>query len=249
MRQVCVNQRLFILAEPRSGSSWLMETLNSHSEIQLLGEIMNPVQNSAITKYIGGNENDFHDCLDSLERTLNAPVKKMVRFCGCKILLNQLTLIADDFPEFFLNYYNDAAFIFLYRTNLVAEQISLQIAHKYNIWHVTQENQVVLKKVKICPSVFVSKLEKSLWRRKKIWQLLNTRRLHYYPLSYEELFAERESIFEKIFAFLGVAATKVIFSSEIKGNPFQPQEVIENYQEVKSYLQQYPFFVTMLDNA
>lgn len=35
---------LFILAEPRSSSSWLLETLNSHPDITLASELYNHVQ-------------------------------------------------------------------------------------------------------------------------------------------------------------------------------------------------------------
>jgi LPS sulfotransferase NodH len=246
MRQAGRTQRLFILAEPRSGSSWLMETLNARREIQLSEEILNHVQNSEIKKYIGGHEGDFHDCLDYLERTLSAAANTRIRFSGCKILLNQLTLIGDRFPELFLDFYREASFVFLYRANLVAEHISLHIAHKHNIWHVKQKDQRTLKKVHISPPALVANLEKSLRRREIIREILNAGRLHCFPLSYEELFSEKENILAEIYAFLGMAIKKVVFSDEMKGNPFRPQEVIENYQEVRAYLKAYPVFLKML---
>jgi hypothetical protein len=246
MHRVFKKQRLFILAEPRSGSSWLMETLNSHREIQLLGEKLNHVQNSEMNKYIGANKKDFHHCLDYVEAILNAPADKMVRFRGCKILLNQLTLIGDDFPEFFLDFYHDASYVFLYRQNLVAGEISLRIAHTYDIWHVKQKEKIVLKKVLIPPPVLVANLEKSLQRREKIRHILGARPLHCFSLSYEDLFSKRENSLAGIFAFLEIADNKIVLSSELKGNQFRPQDVIENYQEVRAYLESYPLFLEML---
>lgn len=87
MRHVSRTQRLFILAEPRSGSSWLMETMNSRPEIRLLGEILNHVQNSGIKKYIGGHEKDFRGCLDHLERTLRAAANTKILFSITGIFL------------------------------------------------------------------------------------------------------------------------------------------------------------------
>lgn len=91
-------------------------------------------------------------------------IRRLYPLCGCKILLNPLAFISDKFPNYFLDFYRDAFFIFCYRTNIVAEEI-------------------------------------------------------------------------------------VTFSKEVKGNPFLPQMVIENYREVKSYLQQYPSFFNMLDDV
>jgi len=252
-------KRLFILAEPRSGSSWLMETLNSHREIQLmtevlnsgqpiqsLGELLNHVLNSEIKKYIGGSERDLHDCLDYLEKTLAAPREKKVRFCGCKILLNQLTLIGNGFPEKFLEFFRNALFIFLYRTNLVAEQISLQLAHKRNVWHVNQQEQIALNKISISPSVLVANLEKSLERRERMRRLLAVGGQPCLAFSYEEFFADAAIALRKIFDFLGLADRNVAFSRELKGNPFRPRQVIENFDEVRAYLESYPLLLQML---
>lgn len=252
------DQRLFILAEHRSGSSWLMETLHSHPELQLFGETLNHVENRKIAKYLGGNTDNFHDCLTGMENTFKKqswkkylkpwPYKK-IRFCGCKILLNQLTLIGDAFPSCFFDFYRNASFVFLYRTNIVAQQVSLQMAHHYNIWHVKNKRKVTLKQVHLCPSIFVANLENTLLLREKILKLLDANEMRYYPLAYEDLFAQRENNLGEIFAFLGLKERKVMFSKEIKSNPFQPRRVISNYEEVMGYLQPYPAFLNMLENS
>lgn len=259
MKENSGKKRLFILAEPRSGSSWLMETLNSHPEIrlmteipgpgqgsQLLGEILNPVVNGDIKKYIGGSEKDLHDCLEYLEKILAAPGGKKERFRGCKVLLNQLTHIGAGFPEQFLDFYRDAVFIFLYRANLVAGQVSLRLAHKHHTWHVNRQDQIVLKKVHLSPPVLVADLEKALRCREQIRRLLAAKRQPCLAISYEELFADPAAALDNIFAFLGLADRKVVFSREMKGNPFLLRQVVDNYQEVKEYLGSYPPFQKML---
>ena len=242
-------ERLFILAEPRSGSSWLMETLNSHPEIRLLGEILNQVQYPEIKAFPAGREKDFPEWLEYLEIKLNASPGRKTRYSGCKILLNQLTLIGEDFADCFLNHYRDASFIFLTRGNLVAEQISLQLAHKYDIWHVKKMNQVALKKVTLAPAVLVANLEKSLRRRETVIQALKNRNSSFFSLPYEDLFADPGRALSGIFAFLGLADKKPVFSDEMKSNPFRPHEVIENYREVRAYLERFPAFLKMLIDA
>jgi LPS sulfotransferase NodH len=242
-------QRMFILAEPRSGSSWLMETLGSHAEIQLLGEILNQAQNSDIKKYQNGSAADFRGCLDYLEGILNARTNQKGRFGGCKILLNQLDLIGHDFPAFFLDFYHDASFIFLYRANIVAAQISLQIAHRHDAWHAKQVDEIALKKVRIPPRFLIANLKKCLWRRERIRSMLAAAGSRVHALSYEELFGDEKRSLDKIFAFLHLADRHVVRSGERRGNPFQPQETLENYSEIEMSLQSHPDFHGMLLNA
>lgn len=238
--------RLFILAEPRSGSSWLMETLDSHPGISLQGELLNQAVNGDVAKYSGGGPVEFGACLRYLEKALEAPGKKTARFAGCKVLLNQMTLIGSGFPEFFIDFYRRAVFIFLFRANLVASEVSLQLAHKHDVWHVKREEQVVLKKLRLSPPVLVANLEKRLERREKIRQLLAAKGPSCLAISYEELFGDPSASMGKLFAFLGLADRGVVFSREKKSNPFQHQLVIENYQEVRQYLESYPHFLQML---
>lgn len=46
-----MTQRLFIIAEPRSGSSWLLETLNTHDNISKWGELYNHTLHKEILQF------------------------------------------------------------------------------------------------------------------------------------------------------------------------------------------------------
>jgi hypothetical protein len=54
--------KLFIMAEFRSGSTLLMNTLSSHPDINLQGKILNTVENGDAAKYTGCDETDFREC-------------------------------------------------------------------------------------------------------------------------------------------------------------------------------------------
>ena len=123
---------------------------------------------------------------------------------------------------------------------------SLQLAHKHNVWHVNQQEQIALNRIFISPPVLVANLEKSLKRREKMRRLLAARGLPCLAFSYEELFADAEGALGKILDFLGLADRNVVFSRELKGNPFRPQHVIENFEEVRAYLGSYPLLLQML---
>jgi len=238
--------RLFLLAEPRSGSSWLMETLNSHPGIDLQGEILNPALNGDIAKFVRGGSGEHRDCLEYLEEKLAIPGKETARFSGCKVLLNQMIHIGRGFPELFLDFNRKAFFVFLYRANLVSGEISLQLAHKFDVWHVKQEEQVTLKRIHLPPRALVRNLERSLRSRNKMRRFLEAVKRRCFSLSYEELFSQRESTLARIISFLGLDPAPLVVSSELKGNPFRPEEVVENYAKVRAALEPYPHFLEML---
>jgi LPS sulfotransferase NodH len=241
-------RRLFILAEPRSGSSWLRETLNSHPDIRLEEERLNHVQFPEIRAFLSGGEPGFRACLAHLERVL-ARRSDRAAWSGCKVLLNQLDFIGPGFADRFLDRYREASFILLVRGNLVSEHISLRLAHRYASWHARRRNQVVLKRVALPPEVLVADMERSLRRRQAIQQGLRERRARCCELSYEGLFADMPGTLAAIMRFLGLEPTRLTPSGEMKGNPFPPREVIENFQEVREHLRRYPEFLRMLDDA
>lgn len=237
---------LFILAEPRSGSSWLLDTLNSHRRIQLQGELLNHALHKEVAKYPGGTARDFDGCLAYLGNCLQTVIKRNCSYYGCKILLNQLTYIGEGFPAEFLHRYRDASVIFLYRENLAAGHISLQIAHRYGIWHVNRNDEVTMKKIHIRPAVMAGHLKRDLQRRDNIRHLLETVPISYHALSYETLFRDRTGSLNGICGFLGLPDRRLVFSKELKGNPFRPGDVIENYRELEEYFWQFPEFRGML---
>lgn len=246
MSTILKTKRLFILAEARSGSSWLMETLDSHQDITLLPELYNHAvyEEASVFKQIPLA--DFSKCIDYLEKELARA--KENKYVGCKILLNQLNYIAKNFYEYFIDFYKDAYFIFLYRENMVAAQISLRIAHTYNLWHHKKEEEIKEKKVTIAVDHLLKNLNNARSLRNRILEKLENSAAPNIKLTYEELFINKQKSIEQICRFLDVPykSESIKFSAEKKGNPFKAAEIIENYEEVKDQLKQYPEYYRML---
>jgi LPS sulfotransferase NodH len=237
---------LFILAEPRSGSSWLLETLNSHPGINLASELYNHVLFPEVQSFHQIETGNLGTCIAYLDNKL--PQEKD-RYSGCKILINQLRYISPAFPRYFIENYRGAAFIFLHRENAVSAQISLAVAHAHHVWHCKKEDDIRKKKVHIAPPEFYKNLQRFRELRDNVWNLLEeygVKRLH---LTYEALFGDRDQVIEEICAFLNIPGGCINFSTEKKGNPFLPEEIIENYEEVKEYLKGHPHYYEMLLNA
>jgi len=235
-------KRLFILAEPRSGSSWLMETLGSHPDITLLPELYNHAQYSEVLGFRELEGARFAECIHYLE----AFFADTTRYTGCKILLNQLELISPAFVEYFMQHYRDASFIFLYRLNLLHAHISLRIAQVCGTWHSKESYSVKKRTVWIDPVSLYTKMEQSVRSRTSYLRILENVQANFFTLTYEDLFAEPAAAVSAILRFLDLTGTPSSFSNEQKGNPFPPREVIENFAEVEFFFQQHPEYYRML---
>jgi LPS sulfotransferase NodH len=237
---------LFILAEPRSGSSWLLQTLNSHEEINLGLEFFNHASYNEVHGFRKIETEKFGICFDYLEKKIDG--LKKARFNGCKILLNQLEMIADDFPEQYIEKYRDAYYIFLTRKNELEMQTSLRLAHEYKKWHTRNDEGIQKRKIKINPKQLVANLGRFQKVRKKYEEILtriNVKQMH---LDYETLFADNRRSLQRICDFIGLEAKSDAFrlSDEIKGNPFTLEQVIENFDEIVAELEDYPQYKDML---
>lgn len=236
---------LFILSEPRSGSSWLLETLNSHRDITLASELYNHALFQEVKSFHQIEKEKLGTCIDYLENKL---AREPNKYTGCKILINQLRYISPDFPRYFIENYRQAHFIFLQRENAVAAQISLAIAHTHHIWHCKKDEDITRKKVHIHPPELYTNLERFRELKDTAWKLLEAYRVNRIRLTYEELFADKDAVIKKICGLLNIPAGRIVFSTEKKGNPFRPEEIIENYEEVKEFLKKYPHYYEMLLN-
>ncbi len=240
-----MTQRLFILAEPRSGSSWLLETLNSHPGIILCSELYNQALFQEVNRFHGIGKDKFHHCIQYLENKLK---QKNNRYTGCKILFNQLELISADFSKYFIDKYKNSYFIFLYRENMFAAQVSLRIAHTYDTWHVNKDTDIKKRKIHLNLTHLYKNLEKSRAVKEKILNQLENSAAPKMIITYEQLFADKKGRIKDICKFLEIPGTGIRFSSEKKGNPFKAEEVVENFAEVKQFLKQFPHYYEMLVN-
>ncbi len=236
------NQRIFILSEPRAGSSWLMKTLNSHEEITLLSELYNHAMFEEVLNFHQIKREEFYLSIDYLEKKFAENNK----YIGCKILLNQLNLISTDFPVYFIERYKNSYFIFLYRENEVAAYVSLKIAHTYKIWHLHKTEDIKKRTVHIDPMDLRERIEENILLRNRILGQLDKQKAKIFKISYEELFLNREKSITGICNFLNVSEKNIVFSSEKKSNPFVMEEIIENFEEVSSHLKKYPCYHEML---
>ena len=208
-----------------------------------MGELYNHRLYNGVNEFHQIENKNFNTCIDYLEGKLE---KKRNRYIGCKILTNQLKFISEDFPRYFIDSYKESYFIFLAREDVVKAYVSLRIAHMSYVWHTKRDKKVKLRKVNISPNELRSALDRKMEIRHELTKLFKDFDVKKIDLTYERLFSDVPGIIEKICAFLDITKEDIRLSKEIKGNPFKLEEMMENFEEVKTYFKQYPDYYKIL---
>ncbi|NQU88171.1 MAG: hypothetical protein HQ541_20685 [Mariniphaga sp.] len=235
------SHRLFVFAEARSGSTWLIDTLNSHPEVIMLDEILKPEiqqkyykEHNSSYRYPGGDVQYIEDHFKGLSGKLN----------GCKILFPQ-ALRFIDFYEFLQNYRN-SNFIILTRKNSVKAEISGLIAKDYSRWHL--RNIKDKQAITLNPKFLLERLKWRSWSKQFCIEMLQAHCVNLIQLEYKFLFKEMTESITNLADFLSVSSARFKTSSEIKANPFHLRELLTNYEECCEYFQNFPEYRRMFDD-
>ncbi len=231
-----IGQRpFFVLQNPRTGSTFFLNCLNSYPNISFLADVLSPYSYFGIRRFFISKKallDHVRRCLHYLEH----PV------CGVKIgfshlKMHRMTLkdLSAEFPQ--------AKWIVLYRKNILDQYISHQIALRTQRWfqspgdpypaledvridlspqsvleyrnRILRDYQSVLKNPEIC--------SRSVW------------------VSYEDIVVDSQKLFDEvIFPFMGLDR-KNIGTRLMKQNIWQYPEIIANYEEVGDFIEKTDF--------
>jgi LPS sulfotransferase NodH len=232
------SDRVFIFSEARSGSNWLVETLNSSGDLGLLKEIMQPGQQKEFKanhpEYFEKNSADVLYMEKQLSY-LDKPKR------GCKILFPQAVRFMDLYE--FLFSYRDARFIFLRRQNVVKGEVSGLIAGQFALWHSFEQPPKHM--IEIDPEFLYKRV---LWRDYTTTYCMKLIRAYCgncFEMTYEELFTDTSRAINSLCGFLAIHPENLILGREVKSNPHSLTEMISNYDEVKTFFDDKPPFHQM----
>lgn len=236
------DKRLFLFSDARSGSTWLINTLNAHPDISMIDEILNPdfVKNFKASR----QETDSPD-LKGNARFIESYLGHLPgKYAGCKILFPQAIRFLD-FYEFLLNYRN-SRFILLYRQNIVKAEISGLIANKHHRWHLVEHKEK--QTITVDPAFLYDRLMWRLSAREFCIRLLNNFCPDTLLFEYEALFADIDSNLKTIAEFLDIPLNGFKYGTEIKANPFPLNELVENYETCKQAFISHPELFQMFND-
>lgn len=192
-----LRRKLFILAEDRSGSTWLNATLNQNPEIFMARELLTQTgrREEMISlrdfdlwlHYYLRRKMDFKSARGLSVREVNRLIEHpdQPRYTGFKAVYKQF-LTGFDWMKF-IHHHKDAHFIILERKDFFASTLSALIADLTKVWH-SQPSQVF--RFRIPPDKLVRNFRERLMYRRMMEDLLGAfPGLSYQRIYYEDLFA------------------------------------------------------------
>lgn len=239
---------LYLLAEPRSGSTWLMQTMDSHPRITMAGELLNPDLFPETGDFSGLPSERYGECLDYLEQHSS---DKNDYWTGCKILFPHLEKVGLDFGEALLKRIarNGGRCLFLIRRDLLRARVSQELARTLGRWHVQHGEQPIKTTLAVDPATIWMRMDRSWKQRERVRACLQSHAPRVMELTYEDLFHQPRYWLRRIAAFLEISPRKFRRSREIKANPDHPWQVVENFGDLAMELRRDPRFVSMLPRS
>ncbi len=242
-----------VLADRRTGTSLLLDTLNSHPEVECVKRafgLEKRVRNPDSNKHSGGY------FLHRTESISNRMMHYRNRQASIDSFLDEKIFTPRDHLEaagFRLLYGASKAYpeignwihahevkvIHLVRENLLKRLISEKTAPLHKMHHPRAGAQITTVKIMLDPVETLERLERKAKRVEA--EQLKFEALKPLRVVYEEFSANRDAETARVFDFLGVSAEQSERSDLVKINPDSIQELVENYDELAAVLTGTPF--------
>ncbi len=243
-------RRFVILSSPRSGSTWVIDRLNSHPEAAVYTELFVP-SGDGYPKWGGAKDLEFWNtyyaqqpagrrgrifrpfvCWGYLNRIYRQ--QPGIRSVGFKLMSGQLKRYPEIFPYLVCR---RVSILHLIRRNHLDVLISEATGAARGTFHVKKGSSVAPVRVRLDTEKLLEELE---WREKGIRRmklLFSATPLPYHQIFYEDLIQNRPST-EELLAMVGLSANHTELSSDlIKQNSASHRDLLENYEDVKRCLE------------
>ena len=215
---------VFIICQPRTGSTLLGDYLNSHPMVACEFEILNSgeIPHLGIVRF----EQDVRFYLETLFKAVQRKIK-----CG-KILFDQFGHFGIS-VDHLLQWFPQARFIILYRGSLLDQFVSLKLAEATGRWIATTPGDETDQEISIDVTQLLAFVQAT---KNQYRQLAEHPPLHgcHVTISYEELVSDPERTFEtKIWPFLDIP--RVALKTALrKQNRRSARESVSNFHDIES---------------
>ena len=234
-----------VFTSPRSGSAWLMDTLNGHPEVVACAELFR--DEGGVPDYGRDDIPYFRTYLESrpgggrperLQRFAFLGLvyrdRPGVRAAGFKLMYGQVGRNPGLFQYFALR---RVRAIHLVRANLLDAAISYEVAKATGIFHPRRGDVVPQVAVALDASALRTRLEDMEWAIARGRSRLERFRLPRIDVAYEELVGRRDETFECLLRFLGVEPDVGTLDSDfVRVGTGRALESVENGDEVRGAL-------------
>lgn len=237
-----------LLSTQRSGSTWVIDMLNSHPAITAYSELL--LENAHGKPEWGGAKdlgfwNDYYGteharCSDTPRRGLLYKYLDQVyaprancSAIGFKLMYGQFGA----FPELF-DYMKkrEVKVVHLIRENLLDILLSKETASQRDIFHSRVEDQLGEVRINLDTRQLLQRLETQLGGMERARRIFEGSGLPYLEVMYEDLISDA-AWFDQILDFLCVSTARASLSSSLKKlNKAPHRDLIENYESVETVL-------------
>lgn len=236
--------KFVVLADRRTGTSLLLDTLNSHPDIDcvkrafgLEKRIKNPTEDHHSggyflfrTKTIGHRVRHYTNRQESIDNFIEQDIfaqRAHLVAPGFRLLYGA----SKAYPEIG-NWMlaNEVKVIHLVRENLLKRLISEKTAPLHKMHHPRQGAEIKTVKIRLDPTETLEKLERKAKRveaEEATFEVLKPLRV-----VYEEFSANRDTEAHRVLQFLGVSTSEPVGSDLVKINPDNIEALVENYDEL-----------------
>ena len=226
-----MKQKFVIMTNPRTGSEYLAKLLDNHTQVTCLGEVFSIGPDGEAWNYSKyKQQGDMFGYLDYEFSKSDKPI------CGYKQISNWLENAGYPKLEAFIQAHHERQyrFIFLSRENLLKEYVSFMLMMQKGYGHISEEQKQKLS-VHLEPRVAYMYMRKWIGFNKRCKEILNQKQIPYLDLLYERDFAKDKKVKEKVFDFFSLPYEEIVDPLK-QTNPYQLEELIDNYDEVCKYL-------------
>jgi LPS sulfotransferase NodH len=211
------DRNLIVLSAGRSGSSLLVNYLNSNRQIHCHGEVLNSKH-----EIYGTTESKTREEL--IRHVASFFQNRDATYVGAKFLTHQFDELDITISDV-LEVLRRPKVIALYRRSLLETYVSLLIAQETDTWYSTDVVNNVSVTLDLPQFQDFAKVQRRRWEdsMREVSRLCS-----FICVSYEDLVSNRSSTCDKVFAFLDIPSTTV-HSESVKQNPGQLTGKISNY--------------------
>jgi len=214
------DRNLIVLSAGRSGSSLLVNYLNSNRQIYCHGEVLNPGH-----EIYGTTEGKKREEL--IQHVASFFQKRDATYVGAKFLTHQFDELDITISDV-LEVLRRPKVIALYRRSLLETYVSLLIAQETDTWYSTDVVNNVSVTLDLAQFHEFAEVQRQRWQR----SMQEVSRLcSFICVSYEDLVSNRSSTCDKVFTFLDIPSTTV-HSESVKQNPGELTGKISNYDSL-----------------
>ena len=245
-------KKFCVVSAQRSGSTWLIQLLNSHHQIKTFNaepflqqenwfdDVFVPYhhfkQNSTDSRF-----QTMFKYLDILEEYDSEPHD----IIGFKIMYNQIK----EYPEFLIKILLDKyRIVHLVRRNHLDVLISGSVAKQYGVYHVKKATSGI-RAVTIETASLIDRLDYFENRYRLFKSLLKIFPLPVLEVNYESLAKNKNETLKLIADFIQADSQSLTLDSKLKKvNSGSYQEKIANYEQVAAILKQHSKYAAFLND-